>query len=379
MSASLLWEVLTARKILPEEIACLTKEFFGLEITGKVRNIFVTDIEMIGGVKHIKINYHQIGCPRTPKLGHQARGIILSYIEGVYTPVCYPFDRFFNWNQRPLVSEIEWASARVMEKIDGSLLMLWFCPADKMWHFSSRGKITPIKDLQGAIDRALREKFPIDFGKLNRNNTYMFEFYDQKYAKVKIEYKVPVFLCHIGTRNIKTFKEVEYTILGISKPRMFTFESFEKVCTNKAEGFEGYVVVDGNYCRAKIKVPWYLSLIVSKKRHPMDLLHIFASGKLKEAVDDGACSVEDFDLTKKIFNDWYEFCHRICLSNTEENRMKLMRSRDIPGYLKGMIRKGKHEFPIEEAKRFIQGFKGLLILIDYDAGKYDVVDGKTAA
>ena len=53
----------------------------------------------------------------------EARGIIIDVIQRVV--ICWPFDKFFNV-QEQYAADIDWNSARVLEKIDGSMIKLFW-------------------------------------------------------------------------------------------------------------------------------------------------------------------------------------------------------------------------------------------------------------
>ena len=53
----------------------------------------------------------------------EARGIIIDVVQRVV--VCWPFDKFFNV-QEQYAADIDWNSARVLEKIDGSMIKLFW-------------------------------------------------------------------------------------------------------------------------------------------------------------------------------------------------------------------------------------------------------------
>ena len=53
----------------------------------------------------------------------EARGLILK--EDTFEIVCYPFTKFFNVDEEN-ADQIDWNTAQVQEKIDGSLMKVWF-------------------------------------------------------------------------------------------------------------------------------------------------------------------------------------------------------------------------------------------------------------
>ena len=69
-------------------------------------------------------------------------------------------------------------------------------------------------------------------------------------------------LCHIGTRDNRTFVECDMDI-GVRKPQEFALNTLED-CIDNAKRLnydnEGYVIVDRFYNRVKVKSPLYVAL-----------------------------------------------------------------------------------------------------------------------
>ena len=68
----------------------------------------------------------------------EARGIILDTEQ--YEVVCWPFRKFGNHNEG-YADPIDWSNARVLEKVDGSIIKLWYDHARGDWQFSTNGTI----------------------------------------------------------------------------------------------------------------------------------------------------------------------------------------------------------------------------------------------
>lgn len=208
---------------------------------------------------YIIFNYNQIYSDFFNDIVKEARGLIIK--EENFEPVCIPFLKFFNVDE-PNAVQIDWKTAKVQEKIDGSLIKLWF---DKEWKVSTNGCINAYnvelpnslvyKTFGELFDKALEnEDFLLDI-----NFTYMFELVSP-YNKVVIDYP-NIKLYHIGTRNNITFQETEMFI-GIEKPKEYAMNTEEEVkeAANKLPfSEEGYVVVDEKYNRVKIKSPAYVN------------------------------------------------------------------------------------------------------------------------
>lgn len=192
----------------------------------------------------------------------QCRGIIYKKENGKYVCVCRPFDKFFNY-QESNAAAIDWSSARVQEKVDGSIIKLWY---DEYWHWSTNGVIdafqSPVNDFMtfGELIKKADNYKDINLNILDNRYTYMFELVSP-YNQIVIQYK-DIQLYHIGTRNTLTGEEVDMNI-GVKKPKMYKLNSLND-CIRAAEAMndgemeqEGFVVVDKDYNRIKIKSPQY--------------------------------------------------------------------------------------------------------------------------
>lgn len=198
----------------------------------------------------------------------QCRGIIFKKEEdGSFRCVCKPFDKFYNV-QEENAAKIDWASARVQEKIDGSIQKLWY--DEGTWHWSTNSVIDASSanlsegwmSFLELIKKAENYK-DIDFNKLDIDKTYMFELVSP-YNRVVIPYN-DIMLYHIGTRDNNTGEEFEIDI-GIKKPKNYPLSSLDE-CMVAAEKLndgeitdEGFVVVDKFWNRIKIKSPEYVAL-----------------------------------------------------------------------------------------------------------------------
>lgn len=211
------------------------------------------------------INYDQINSDFSNEVVRQCRGIILR--KDTNRVVCYPFTKFFNHGEK-YASRIDWESARIQEKIDGSIIKLWF---DEVWHVSTNGTIDAQEaelpsDLPGA-PKNFYELFETAFLKDTKwaskewslYYTYMFELVSP-WNKVVVPH-TETKIYHIGTRDNITGEELDID-LGIQKPRQFNLSSLEDV-VKMAESLpfneEGYVVVDKNWNRIKVKSPAYVA------------------------------------------------------------------------------------------------------------------------
>lgn len=229
----------------------------------------------------------------------EARGIILR--KDTLDVVCWPFNKFGKYYE-DYADDIDWSSAMVQEKIDGSIIQLWYDHIINSWRFSSNSEIdarnahydyysdNTIYNLITNTNNYLDLQKIINDNKLNKDYTYIFELVSDNRIIIKYNNNK---LYHIGTRNNITGKEYNINI-GIDKPKLYNIHSlndcialFDKVdkdsngvttnCT-----MEGFVVVDANFHRIKIKNPIYSILhnIKNSNDCKIKLIELIDSNKI---------------------------------------------------------------------------------------------------
>ena len=219
----------------------------------------------------------------------ECRGIILDEADN-YKPVCVPFFKFGNYGE-PYSDDIDWNTARVLEKIDGSLIKVWYHKG--CWRVSTNNTI----DAKSAKTNNREDTFlnvfhkawtntGKQFSELNPDYTYMFELVSPQ-TRIVIPY-TETKLYHTGTRDINSLQEINVDI-GIEKPKEYSISTIE-ACINAAKNLdryhEGFVVVDSHWRRIKLKSPIYLAIhhilnnISSEKR----IIDLIISGEDAEVV-----------------------------------------------------------------------------------------------
>ena len=235
----------------------------------------------------------------------EARGIIidLSTLE----VICWPFRKFGNYNES-YADEIDWSNACVQEKIDGSIIKLWFY-ADE-WHWSTNGTIDANNATANSISnhsfmdliRMAENYHDIQFDQLNTDYTYIFELVSPE-NKIVIDYGNKYHLYHLGTRNNLTGEEYNLDI-GIDKPHVYNINSFEdcidavgKLNTKDSITNEGFVVVDGHWNRVKVKSPVYVAM------HHLMGNHIFTKTRCLELL------INDPDKVTTVIKEFPQYTH----------------------------------------------------------------------
>jgi len=230
---------------------------------------------------YIMFKYNQLNSDFNLPEVQEARGII--FRESDWKCVCHPFNKFGNYGES-YCPEIDWSTASVQEKIDGSLMKVWF---DETWHISTNGTIDAFKAPLECANKEITSygdlfiyclhSMGIDehdfFGRLNSQLTYMFEMVSP-YNRVVIEYNEPR-IYFLGVRDNETNEEfmidrwnehgVDLMIEAVEEilpiPKRYPLFSLEEVKTAANAlpwNEEGYVVCDANFNRVKIKSPEYV-------------------------------------------------------------------------------------------------------------------------
>ena len=221
----------------------------------------------------------------------EARGIILDTEQKKV--VCWPFRKFMEYDNK-CADVIDWKTARVQEKIDGSIIKLWFDDEGEL-HVSTNSEIdaadaivdqdfgTTFMDLVNKCTNFHEFRDLIDYDPINKNSTYMFELTTPENKVVVKHYSYKMTL--IGIRSNITGEEVPVEAFsgyrGICTPIEYELDNLETCInyvknhlnTHSYDGFmEGFVVVDDNFNRIKIKSPIYL------------IAHNILSERSKEAI-----------------------------------------------------------------------------------------------
>lgn len=248
-------------------------------------------------------NYNVIDLPDfTDEIVQEARGIIIN-IETLDV-VCWPFRKFGNWNE-PYADDIDWITARVQDKIDGSIVKMWFDREQNKWRWSTNGMINASeasidtspygegRNFMDAIEGAVNYPDVVSAQNLcDKGCTYIFELTGPE-NKIVISYKESK-LWHIGTRDNNTGREYNEDI-GVDRPGEYLLHSLseciEKVHELNPKGEcikEGFVVVDDNWHRVKIKSDEYLYLhkLVNNKVLTKDTILEIILSKDKKRLED---------------------------------------------------------------------------------------------
>ena len=273
---------------------------------------------------YIIFNYDQIRSDFNNLLVREARGIIFRKGKWDY-PVCWAFNKFGNYGEG-WVKDIDWDTAFVSEKVDGSLIKVWW---DGAWNISTNGTIDAFKAEIGDCRmpnfgeyfvEALHKYFTSCvsfFSVLDSDRTYMFELVGP-YNRVVIPYEEPA-LYFLGARNKYTGEEFNCSPLvagaldmgRFKLPKQYPLTSVND-CVKLAETFswdqEGFVACDAQFNRVKIKSPAYVMAHFVRNNNVINRRHLIDVILINE-VEEFLCYAADYkEELEKVQNLMKAFC-----------------------------------------------------------------------
>jgi len=224
-------------------------------------------------------NYNNLNrIPRDHPILKRCRGIVIRE-DGLI--VNYPFNRFFNYFE-PECATIDWNSATVQEKVDGSLVCVWWDDSEMDWQITTRGSFYPNDTNSVNFASIFRRLFAeSDLNKLMITHCYMFELVSKENRIVKWYDDERVYL--LSARSLRTLREVvpwsldvlcERYLKSCMRPARFRASNLTE-CISLFEKFadddEGLVVTDKDFNRLKIKQETYINLTKIKLLKDQDL------------------------------------------------------------------------------------------------------------
>lgn len=261
------------------------------------------------------LKYNQLESDFSNEIVKECRGLIVD--KNTLEPIALSFKKFWEV-ENELANDIDWSSAKVQEKLDGSKLLCFYNKYDSEWQIATSGNLN--------IDGVNVNDFGMTFGQLFNKAIYnngfkirkeFFDLLDKNYCytfeliapenRVVVKYK-SADLYLIGIRNVNTFEEVSTSqdkniTKYIKVPKEYSLSNLEdclKATEQMTYNEEGYVVVDKNWHRIKVKSPAWKEVskirgdgILTKKK----IITIIENGLIKE--------------TLEFYPEWEEYINKV--------------------------------------------------------------------
>lgn len=240
--------------------------------------------------------YSQIDSPMGLPMVQECRGLILDEADD-WRVVSRSFSKFFNHGEGH-AAEIDWTTATVQEKLDGSLCVLYHYAGE--WHVQTTGTPDaggPVYGLPRTFADLFWEAWDTETngGGLPGPHAEGYSFYFEltsPFNRIVVPH-AETRLRLLGARHLESDAELSQeeasALLGdvFELPKKFWLGSWDGIKETFARlsplETEGYVVCDGNFNRVKVKHPGYVSLHHAKDGASFkNLVEVARSGEASE-------------------------------------------------------------------------------------------------
>jgi len=244
----------------------------GLEKAIKKFNLKSRDYE-----NKILLKYDQLSSPTLMAMPEvqESRGLILD--KNDWSVMSLAFTKFFNSEESNAV-KIDWSTAHVLEKLDGSCIQVYFDKYKNKWFAGTTGTAEGEGEVNNKLGttfndlfwKTVKEKYNLDTNKLSTKFCYVFELTTPYNIVVKPHGESSASL--LTVRNLETLAEVSFDevteiAVNLNVPAVKAFDlnakdvgALLRTFENMVWSEEGYVVVDANFNRIKIKNPAYVAV-----------------------------------------------------------------------------------------------------------------------
>jgi hypothetical protein len=225
----------------------------------------------------ILLKYDQLSSPTLMALPEvqECRGLILD--KNDWSVMSLAFTKFFNSEEGNAV-KIDWSTAHVLEKLDGSCIQVYYDKYKYAWFAGTTGTAEGEGEVNNKLGttfnqlfwKTVKDKYNLDANQLSTEFCYVFELTTPYNIVVKPHGESSASLLMI--RNLTTLEElsradVEMVGLTLGLPVVKSFDlnakdvgTLLRTFENMVWSEEGYVVVDANFNRIKIKNPAYVAV-----------------------------------------------------------------------------------------------------------------------
>lgn len=266
------------------------------------------------GIEHpnlVSLKYDQISSPMSSELVHQARGLILDEADN-WRLVARPFRKFFNYGE-PLAATIDWPTARVQEKLDGTCCILYHYKGK--WNVGTLGVPDASGEVEGGVTgwsfrdlfwwvwNILGYKIP---NKQWENWTFIFELctpFNRVVVRHESNRIVFISACALdGEAEMLGSEEFPVHMYGWEAVKEFPLDKIKDIHATFQKldplDMEGYVVVDSNLNRVKVKHPGYVALhhLRGNGYGPRRILEVVRKGQYAEVLASFPEWTDDFTV-----------------------------------------------------------------------------------
>ncbi len=248
----------------------------------------------------ILLKYDQLVSPTLMALPEMqdCRGLVLE--KGTWKVMSLAFRKFFN-SQEGNAAKIDWNTASVLEKLDGTLIQVYWDWNENKWFAGTTGTAEGEGEVNNKMGTTFNDlfwdtvnnKYSFNDCLLDKDHIYVFELTTPYNIVVKPHGESSATI--LTVRNRETLvelsgKDLEMVAISLGLPLVKKFDLNAKdvgALLRTFEGMpwseEGYVVVDAYFNRVKIKNPAYLAVHHLKgKTAEHNILTIVKTNEIEE-------------------------------------------------------------------------------------------------
>ena len=305
--------------------------------------------------EYFLLKYNQLSSDFSNEIVRECRGCI--FFEPEMRPVCVPFYKFGNYGES-YVPELNWDQITVKEKIDGSLMKVWY---HRGWHVSTNNTInaykasTSIDDLTfGRLFWSILEQHDDPakfFASLNFAYTYMFEMVAPE-TRVTIEYPDRA-IYFLGARRNDTMRETffpDYVDTAtfdryVKYPKRYALNTLDdciQYASTLDQNHEGFVACDNNFNRVKIKTEAYLAVFHMRNNNVITTRRVIEMMRAN-ILDDFCAYAPDLkyvvDETLMGYNNYVEALNKAAMKYLPADNIAALAQqiRDLPSHISGYL------------------------------------------
>ena len=286
----------------------------GLEAL-KERDIRVTSDDRFPGLYNLK---YGIFADKTDPITCACRGAVVQETDGKFELVAYAFDRFFNLGEFG-AADIDWETATVYEKYDGSLIKLFW--SGTQWVVSTSGSVggagnvddsgITFEELFWDTWRYMRYRI-FD---LEPHLCYVFELCTPK-NHIVVNYEEPMLRLLAVRDREDNFRELDLCAfqskLWVAESFPFGAESVVDAANNRGANHEGFIVCDPLGNRVKVKSSLYVQLHRLKGNGSPDFSELYLKGDLEEFLLHFPQYSDEFGAHLVSLDTWAQLVDWVC-------------------------------------------------------------------
>lgn len=297
-------------------------------------------IDVVRDGMRVSLKYNQLESPMASAIVQQCRGMVVDIQAG--RVLAWPYNKFWNHGEA-LADPIDWSTARVQEKLDGSLMILYWSGVREGWCVASSGHPTAGGSFGSETGSTFRDAFWRHVNVASAcwvraadvRISYMFELCDQP-NRVVVRHEHPRLVLHgarwmeSGVELTRAELEQQAAMLACEIVREFPIGTIAD-CLAAADALdpiqqEGFVVVDADFHRVKIKSPRYVVLHHMKgDATPRRAIELWQTGESAELLT-------HFPEFRPVIDPVHDKLDDIARRAFDEHEEAMCRSRDRKGY-----------------------------------------------